>query len=568
MTTHATKHAPQPMLPIMRVLGWEFLRCVRLSGVLYLLCALLLPWVLFRVILDTQLEHFKSENYYPAFYGLTVFLGLIFAYEAQKGVRQFLVTRPLTTEFMFCWLLCIPIAAVATTFILANALVQTAYGVHWPWIRPLLWLVFFVVLIKCSYWRVMVGRSWETLLAIAIGAFAVFCFAWVQGRDKILLDNPLTIAEVALLGTATVLALIVGYRSFALIRTTCGDKGSDAWFAQRYGKVDLALVEMVSKAEAETSSQTALAQLTNSRDALEWIAWRQCGVSALSITVMMALLSIAMQINTVVEYSQLPMLFSRPDDLFEFTVVMFVMSCFAAGVGIGLLTATMIRTPGKTRDMHMSTFFAARPISNIELWHVLGRTMFRYAVLAWLLLAVLLSILPMLAFFGRESSGPFVYGFQEENLFYSSLGPFSIAAWLLFGFLVMWTCIGVTASGMFFGNDRATTAIFAAVVGVLVTICFVGLAFPEQREMIFTGTWTIFGAIAFAATAWAFRSAIRHKFINRQHIAGAVLVWAMSAAFAVNFVASQHVLGAVLLSSLATFGVAAGPLGLTASRSR
>jgi len=568
MTTHATKHATQPMLPIMRVLGWEFLRCIRVSGVLYLLAALVLPWILFRVILDTRLEHFKPENYYPAFYGLTIFLGIVFAYEAQKGVRQFLSTRPLTTEFMFSWLLCIPIAGVATTFILANGAVQALYGVRWPWVRPLLWLVFFVVFAKCSYWRVMVGHAWEILLAIAIGAFAVFCFAWVQGHDEILLDSPFTAAEVTLLGAATVVALIVGYRSFVAIRTTCGDKGSEAWFAERYGKVDVALVEMVSKAEADPTSQSPLVPLASSNDGLDWIAWRQCGVPALSICGMMTFLGIAMQIAVVVDYSELPILFLRPRELFEITVVMFVMSCFAAGVGIGMLMATMIRTPGKPRQMHMSTFFAARPVANTELWRVLGRAMFRYSVFAWLLLAALLSIFPVLVLSSSESSGQFIYGFQEKNLFYSSLGPFSVAAWLLFGFLVIWTSAGVTASGMFSGNDRVATVIFATVVCLLVTICFVGLALPNHTGLIATASWTIFGVAALSVTVWAFRSAIRHKFITVRHVVGSVFVWSLLATFAVNFVASQHVLGSVLLSSLAAFGVAAGPLGLTASRHR
>ena len=562
-------------ITILRVLGWEFARRIRVTGLLFLLCMLLVPWLLFQATLAVPQSNFQDTNYYPAFYGLTIFLGIVLTYEAQKGMRAFLACRPLTTKFIFAWLLGTPIVTIATTFAAANAIVHLVYGVDWPWVRPLLWLVFFVVLTKCAHWRVMVGRGWEALCGCTLGALAVFCFVVVQGGSEIDLQRPFTGVELIALAIATCATVVVGYRSFDTMRSSCGDVGSEAWFAMRFGKVEVALSGLASTPAATSSSFSHPLPLLTGPKALEWLTWRQVGIGVIAGAVVLGCASIAVQILGTVDYTKFPPRFSEPHKLFEVTVVMFMLSCFGIGSGIGLTMATMVRTPGDSRQMSMSVFHAVRPISNQQLHRVYRRAMFRYCVLAWLVVIALASTLPLIAMLTRGAVpkgmathwGTFINGFQA-NSYYSAFGSFSLVMWVLLGFLVMWSFAGVTSSASFFGNDRALLVILCLIGALAVTACFLGLAFPNQRPQINVVSWTIAGLVALGATLTAFRIACRDGLVDRTQLVGAVAKWALLAALAACVAAPEQIVGVILLSSLVEFGLATGPIGLIASRHR
>jgi|GEM_PF-2891607 len=586
MMAHSVKNSSLPAWPIVRVLVWEFVRCLHIPALVWFLCGLLLPWVLFRAILNIGTEHFyESSNCFPGFYGFTIFLGFVFARQAQKGVRQFLSTLPLTTEFMFAWLLGISVATVCLTFLSANVLVQFVYGVDWPWFRPVLWLIFFVISAQNAYWRLMVGSSWEVFVAFGFAGLAIFCFAWVLGGREIDLGLPMTAMELSLLACASLLSLSIGYRSFRGMRTTCADQGSAIWLENKFGKTDMALVRLAAFGERKASLKKPLAQLTGSKAALDWISLHMIGVGGISGALIVGVSCIAVQVIGTCDVFTYPLKIVRSNYLFGITSNLLVLFCFAVGIAMGLVAAVMIRMPGCRRQTTMSAFHGVRPITNAELWRVLGKAIFRYCVWAWIVLVVYLSIFPLIVCntegFASEkmvvvtgvngtdylmkSYSTFMRGFRENPL-YGSLGTFSIAAWMLLGFLVMWTTASLVSTSMFFGKDRAVGLMLGVACILLVAILFVGVAIPNRRALITTVTWTIAGVGALAATLWVFRSSLRQHLLSGRQVVGAILLWALAAAYAVNFVPPAQMVGAVLLSSLTIFGIAAGPVGLAKSR--
>ena len=153
-----------------------------------------------------------------------------------------------------------------------------------------------------------------------------------------------------------------------------------------------------------------------------------------------------------------------------------------------------------------------------------------------------------------------------DNGFYESMGGFTIVAWMLLGFLVMWSFAGVTASATFSGRDREVVAILVALFAVLLAVLCLGLAFPDQMRWIGLGAWMVVGVAVLGLTLWVMQLAWRRKLIGARQIVGGVLLWALLAIGGMHFVEPEMALGVVMLSSVAAFGVVGAPLGLAAGR--
>ncbi len=568
---------------ILRVLGWELVRRLELTYLAILLGGFLLPWAIFRGILNVPADEFDSVHYYPPFLAMNASLAGIAAFQAQRGVRQWLGARPVSTWFIFSALTLSTLAVVLVSYLATYFLVERVYGVDWPWLRPVLWLSTFVILARCTYFRIVIGRQCEIFFGFLIFLLAAWAFVFVQRTGDgggLVLDSPMTVIEVVSLLIGNCLAIFVGYRSLVADRTN-GLVSLDAALAQTplLSESTLAVASGVGEKHA-----IELPNLTSKKDAICWMARRQYDAVAVWSALLASLLFAVLTVCAVVEDFSWPLKFTQTSRLFDTSITMLMFMSIAMGIGGGSLIASMIRTPSEKLTSMMSSFHAVRPIETRDFWDILSNVTFRLSVLAWLTPCVVLSAFPCIVAwiewredkavaaqgvvqFWKDNGNGFFQGLRQ-NVFYPTFGMGSVLVWLLLTFLVVWILARLTASAMAFGNDKAVSFVVGTFCVLFVSMCFIGLAVrPEIADILAASAWMMGGVVAVGFVAWCFREAWRHQLIGRRDVVWGCCCWAIMASLIYpQFHSPYRAFGAALMCVLAAVSFAAGPLGVRAAR--
>lgn len=535
------------MSPILRVLTWEYCRRASLPLLGIVVAGLVLPWILFRGVLDIPVIEFDSTNYYPAFMGLCGAMSLICSLDAQKGVRQRLYTRPVSTQFIFAWLMLTPIITAAIVHSSANLLARGLYGVQWPWIRPCLCLAVLVIVTQYFHWRLLYRSVYHTF-AFLVG-YALLLYGWsvchlVDGR--LVVQKPFSALELL---TISALAVVFGglaFRSLVRIRTD--------------GELDMS--QPCATDWAETKSTTAAKQkFASPEKALRWFAWRQAGSMAIPAALGVGLLAIGLLTLGITQPNR---------KIFELSLVGLFISCFGSGSVIGTAIYLCVRMPGETDSQVMSPFLSTRPVTVSTIWRTFGMTMFRSCLVAWLIAITVFS--GGLLFASMDANNRSTISQEFDGLMMDWPAGWLGATMLLpFSFLVMWTAASVAASVMFFGRDRQVTLLFVFGVIAVVALAFIGLGLqPAAAERMSQISWLVAGSLAVCATAWAFAVAKRRDLLpQNEFILGLCVLLAIACA---TFLVSPWEIGSRLalaaFSTLTVFAIAAGPLGIAAARHR
>ena len=558
-------------LLIVRELGWDYCRRIAAPLCASLLAGLLLPWAMFRGILQIPSADFESASCYPAFLGLCVATTLICSLLAQQGVRSWLYTRPISTKFLFLWLMFVPVLTAVIVHTFANLVAGQLYGVSWPWFRPSLNLISVVLFTQYFQWRLRLPITYQVFAFFAAYGLMLYGWSLVHTVDGELQPNrPFLLMELLALAGICFYAVRQAYRVLDRIRTD--------------GEVEY--IEADAQLSSTTGATKAAPRFATSRVALKWFLWQQSKFLMTMAAVCLGIVVTALAFFTV--YLDDPQRLEGVWQVAEAIDAAFFRLIFSSaflGWIIGGVVVVGVQRPGDPKANPMSTFLSTRPVTNKSLWRYFGESIFRGSVISWLIICFYVSLSVFYASMWTGNSANLMKLISQPLMIQILVGA-GIAT-----FLIVWTCASAGASMLFFGQERTMINLVCGISVLLPLLGIWGISFPKEQAQLFSHCFfLVCGLLVLAATVFVYVIAFRRKLIDQRQILAALAAWVCVAAFCfllTNWwvVPVQEDRATLMVSitdgwelpyrcalaassSLCVFAFAAGPLGLDFARHR
>lgn len=541
-------------MQLIRVLSWELLSRSWPYLFLSIVGMVLLPWFMFNILLGAPANEFDSRVYHPPYLGVLAFMLCAIVFQAQEGLRLRLFVRPVSTRFITAWLCIIPAIVAVTAHFVVNGLIWWVFGAKWPWLRPALFFGLCIVMSRAFYFRLLTGRLWEIVLFGGLTVALIYGFIRVYSPEGTFesmdLHRPFSAVELCIALLMAAGSLLASYHSLSQCRVGVGGTLADA------NEIVHCLSNIFRRrARPMFASGTA-------RDAIVGYLWREGAIMSIACAGLFGLLTIFVQLITSINHER------------STGLAIILPLILSGGVGgiLGVRLASCVRQPGDTKNQAMSVFHSARPIRDEEIWGAIRRCLFRGSIFSWLLLVALSWVIPLCAWFSGHHeafSGGNVLPFMRQFPIAATIG------WLVVAFFVAWTVSATTAAVILFGRDEMLAmticgVVFFGLFSVLGSMALRRWMSTEAVDGYAMILWLVAGAVVALVVVYTYLWALRQQHINTLHAVFAASIWLLIqfAFYAHGSWTVWYLTTGTLMWAATTLGIAAGPLGLTASRHR